>query len=212
MHGDLLAGSSQRFDGRLLSTDGSSVIQSFPTSEEDDHIELRTMLAAAGLHDLDSPSDFQFDGNATYREAGVALELSIHYTNLNGVNEYAYRVKRVPTTRVQRLDTHRKTHTTRTLVQSFGISVTIQLSGTVAAWSLASLSKRVCIEALKQMYAKREPGYWKTAFQHKSEYTEQGRGQKRKAAFSSLTATRLQNERAKLPFLADKRIKAVKSH
>ena len=46
---------------------------------------------------------------------------------------------------------------------------------------------------------------WKTAFEHQVDYTEQGRGRKRKAVFTSATVARLRRQKPKLAFLADKR-------
>ena len=62
-------------------------------------------------------------------------------------------------------------------------------------------SKGICIEALKAMFGAR----WKTAFEHQVEYTEEGRGKKRKLGLASLTVERLRSEKPKLAFLADKR-------
>ena len=61
-------------------------------------------------------------------------------------------------------------------------------------------STGVCTEALKAVFGDK----WATAFQHKVDYTEEGRGRKRKAVFSSVTVERLQSQKPKLAFLADK--------
>ena len=60
-------------------------------------------------------------------------------------------------------------------------------------------SKGICIEALKAMFGDK----WKTAFQHQVDYTEQGRGRKRKAFVTSDTVARLRRQKPKLAFLAD---------
>ena len=57
----------------------------------------------------------------------------------------------------------------------------------------------ICIAALKAVFGAR----WKTAFQHQVDYTEQGRGRKRKAVFASATVARLRRQKPKLAFLAD---------
>ena len=62
-------------------------------------------------------------------------------------------------------------------------------------------STGVCRQALKALFGDR----WMTAFQHKVDYTEEGRGRKRKAVFSSATVERLRSQKPKLAFLADKR-------
>ena len=62
-------------------------------------------------------------------------------------------------------------------------------------------STGVCTEALKAVFGDK----WATAFQHKVDYTEEGRGRKRKAVFSSATVERLRSQKPKLAFLADKR-------
>ena len=62
-------------------------------------------------------------------------------------------------------------------------------------------STGVCRQALKALFGDR----WMTAFQHKVDYTEEGRGRKRKAVFSSATVERLRSQKPKLAFLANKR-------
>ena len=60
-------------------------------------------------------------------------------------------------------------------------------------------AKGICIAALKAVFGAR----WKTAFEHQVDYTEQGRGRKRKAVFASATVARLRRQKPKLAFLAD---------
>ena len=65
-------------------------------------------------------------------------------------------------------------------------------------------SQGICIAALKEVFKEK----WKTAFEHlddRNYRAGRGKGQKRKAVFSSATVERLRSQKPKLAFLADKR-------
>ena len=65
-------------------------------------------------------------------------------------------------------------------------------------WTLQNL---VAAQALKEVFKEK----WKTAFEHRVDCTEEGRGKKRKLGLASLTVERLRSKKPKLAFLADKR-------
>jgi hypothetical protein len=166
-HDDLLAGSSRLYPGTFSSQQlklqeeedgmGASMhvaekILQFPPGNSSDRISLSDLLAAGGVYSLDDESDFVGATSRSFRETGVALELYITYTNLAGPSlgpsHYTYEVTRVPMTRVRRLTTESATNSSRVMVSSAGISISIHLSGNVGAWGMMSVINGVLLPSV----------------------------------------------------------------
>jgi hypothetical protein len=162
LHGNLLAGSSRHFNGRLQFDNGSTY-RTFSRHHEkaDDAIPLVDLLVAAGVDDLDARSDYSShtsSGRATFRQTGVALDVHIRWSNVepwfpfglcvpftrgcetsSGVS-YTYKVTRTPGTRAQRTGIAvDEDGETRTIFQRAGVALHVHVSGQVGQWSIFSV-------------------------------------------------------------------------
>lgn len=104
-NGEEFAESSRHMDGFLVKLSAQTqpeTIREFKSGKADS-MPVKDLLLAAGLDDLDAPSDAVGHEDETFRERGLVLYVHIKYSNLASMwgtrqPTYEYRVERLPET------------------------------------------------------------------------------------------------------------------